>query len=429
MNKRLREKCMAALLLLLPAAAGAQTVDERALLLMRGSDGLSLSRLLIEHKDSLSEGVLAAGNAFVRGCQGDAKQAAKLMRRALKKYSDSFDGPLTAQLTFGVALQQHRCGRDRQAVKTLQRFLQTHDSFAMKTLFQQYERLFGASRAYRQKWKGALDASIPFRLDSVGPPEARSVAVMLRPVVNGQAVDMMLDTGATMHVVSRSVAEQLGLQLTDISIFLDGMGENCGWLAIAKTLRIGNVEARNVPFCVLDDTAIADDLAETAHQKTIIGLPLLQQRGCVQFDFKSQTMHASADETIDERNLSCGFSDNGLLLEVRHHGNRLQLIPDMGATHSAVNARQLTGQQHYLTDYLPHREVEFVGWGGRTAGREYVYPQFDMAVGRTVVTLPQMSVLEGGDYESRLGMDFFSRCERVTIRLTYPAGLSVMPRY
>ena len=91
MNKRLREKCMAAFLLLLPAAAGAQTVDERALLLMRGSDGLSLSRLLIEHKDSLSEGVLAAGNAFVRGCQGDAKQAAKLMRRALKKYSDSFD--------------------------------------------------------------------------------------------------------------------------------------------------------------------------------------------------------------------------------------------------------------------------------------------------------------------------------------------------
>ena len=58
MNKRLREKCMAALLLLLPAAAGAQTVDERALLLMRGSDGLSLSRLLIEHKDSLSEGML-----------------------------------------------------------------------------------------------------------------------------------------------------------------------------------------------------------------------------------------------------------------------------------------------------------------------------------------------------------------------------------
>ena len=207
------------------------------------------------------------------------------------------------------------------------------------------------------------------------------------------------------------------------------MGENCGWLAIAKTLRIGNVEARNVPFCVLDDTALADDLAETAHQKSIIGLPLLQQWGCVQFDFKSQTMHASADETIDERNLSCGFSDNGLLLEVRHHANRLQLIPDMGATHSAVNARQLTGQQHYLTDYLPHREVEFVGWGGRTAGREYVYPQFDMAVGRTVVTLPQMSVLEGGDYENRLGMDFFSRCERVTIRLTYPAGLSVMPRY
>ena len=83
----------------------------------------------------------------MRGCQGDAKQAAKLMRRALKKYSDSFDGPLEAQLTFGVALQQHRCGRDRQAVKTLRRFLQTHDSFAMKTLFQQYERLFGASRS------------------------------------------------------------------------------------------------------------------------------------------------------------------------------------------------------------------------------------------------------------------------------------------
>ena len=404
----------------------AQSYDEKARLLMREGDGLTLKRLVDEHRDSLSKGICAISNAFIRGCQGDAKRGAKMMKRALKHGEELTNDTLLAQLTFGIALQQHRCRHEKQAAKTLSRFLSCHESFPMKTVFEQYQQLFQAYRTYKQRWKGGKKAVIPFRLDSVGATGERSVAVMLLAEVNGHSSDFMLDTGATMNVVSRSVAERLGLKQTNVPIFLDGMGKNCGWLAVAESVRIGNMKGENVAFCVIEDEHKEVSAPDVAHQKAIIGLPLLQEIGCVELDFKNRKMHACEDIQMDEPNLSCGFAENGLQLEVRHHGNRLQMIPDMGATHSAVSTSQLSGQQHYVSDYLPSREVQFIGWGGTIAGHEYLYPQFDIAVGRTVVTIPQMSVFDHPDYDSRLGMDFFSRCERVVFHLRYPAGMSVI---
>lgn len=400
--------------------------DEKALLLMQEGDGLALHQFMAEQKDSLGEGIGALAEAFVRGCQGDAKQGEKMMRRALKRYHDLLDDDMTAQLTFGTALQQHRQGRNRRAVKTLSSFLSERDSFRMKPVFRQYEQIFRVLQTHKTKWKGATDASIPFRMDSVGAADARSVAVILPTIVNAQTVDMMFDTGATMNVVTRSMAEKLGLEITHVPIILDGMGKNRGWMAVAKSLRIGNMEGRNVPFCVIEEANNEDETSATTHQKAIIGMQLLQEIGCAELDFKSKTLRAIEDVRMDEHNLSCGFSENGLLLTARHHGNRLRLIPDMGATHSAVNVADLPGQQHYLSDYLPRRDVQFVGWGGTISGHEFLYPLFDISIGSTEVTLPQMSVFDGARYDSRLGMDFFSRCERVTFRMRYPAGMSII---
>ena len=427
MGKGLRWKWIVAVWLLCSVAVSAQTADDRALMLMREGDGLVLNRLLTVRADSLSEGVRAMGEAFVRGCLGDAKQGAKLMKRALRRYQGLLNEALVARLTFGMALQQHRNGRDRKAAKTLSRYAEKHGSFAMRPTFERYGQLFRACRPYRKVRMNTREAVVPFRIDSVGPQNARSVAVRIPAIVNGVAVDMMLDTGATLNILSQGMAEQLGMDMIDAEVFLDGMGENRGRMAVAKLLRMGNLEMRNVLFCVMDNDHEVGSHAETAHLNAILGLPLLELLGCVQLDFRSKTLRSATDMPLDEANMSCGFAENGLQVEVRHHENRLSLIPDMGATHSAVGIRSFAIQPDYITRNYPNREVVFVGWGGSVSGKEYLYPQFDVVVGSTVVSLPQLSILEGTDYDSRLGMDFFTRCERVTFRLRYPAGLCVIP--
>ncbi|MBO4825813.1 MAG: aspartyl protease family protein [Prevotella sp.] len=429
------------LLLLTFAPAFAQKADEMAVLLMKKGDALALRRLLVVNRDSLNKRTLALAEAYVRGCQGDAHRAAKDMRRAMKKQNGEIDSALEERLTFGIALQQHRAGKNRKAAKTLANYMRTRGTFAMLSTFQQYEQLFRAYHSQHIDRVSPGDARIPFRLDSVGGNGVRSVAMRIPAEVNGVNADFMLDTGATLNVVSQAMADSLGLERLGLPVFLDGMGKNRGQMALAKSISLGGRTLKNALFCVMDGQQTDASATENmAHLNAIFGLPLLMLFTDVQIDFRNQTILATvnadndnlqrngeSEQTFLERgNLSIGFSENGLLLEVFHHGRPLSLIPDTGATHSVLNTADAPEQRDYITSNFPHREVEFVGWGGRQRGREYLYPQYDVTVGQTVVSLPEMSVFDAPVYDSRLGMDFFTRCERVSFHLRYPFQLTVI---
>ena len=420
------------------AVCSAQNADSLCLAMMTSGDGLSLQRLIMEQDNggqntqqgAMSKEVTALCKAYVRGCMGDARRAASDMRRALKRGAPLLDEPLMSRLTFGMALQQQRAGKHRKAAKTLRRYLSDRDSFAMRATFEQYEQLFRAY-ASRRMWRlNRHDAMVPFRLDSVGQRESRSVAVLIPAEVNGRKADFMLDTGATLNVVSRGVADSLNLEPLGVSVSFDGMGKNSGSLALAKRISMGNLVIENVPFCV-----IANPPSSAAHLHAILGQPLLEALGVVQLDFQRKQLISSADDRQDnvskasyEANLSCGFADNGLRVEAWHHGRAFGVIPDTGATHSALSTADAPAQRDYIVSNYPSREVVFVGWGGQRTGREYLYPQYDVKIGATVVSLPMMYVFDGADYDSRLGMDFFSRCERVTFYMRYPMSLRVISR-
>lgn len=419
------------------AVCSAQNADSLCLAMMDRGDGLSLRRLVLEQDNgglnarhgSMSKEMTALCKAYVRGCMGDARRAARDMRRALKRGAPLLDEPLMSRLTFGVALQQHRAGKHHKAAKTLQRYLSQHGSFAMRATFEQYEQLFRAY-ASRRLWRlNRHDALVSFRLDSVGQGESRSVAVCIPAEVNGRKTDFMFDTGATLNVVSRAVADSLKLEPLGVPVSFDGMGKNSGSLALAKRVLLGNLVIENVPFCVMAEPPSA------AHLHAILGQPLLESLGIVQMDFRRNMLISSADdrqrdisEASYDVNLSCGFADNGLQVEAWHHGRAFGVIPDTGATHSALSTTDAPAQRDFIVTNYPSREVVFVGWGGQCTGREYLYPQYDVKIGPTVVSLPMMYVFDGADYDSRLGMDFFSRCERVTFCMRYPMALRVISR-
>ena len=440
---KLQTRTIVALLLLLVfLPSTAQNADRQALSLMAEGQPFALRKLLDQQGDSLSKGAKALAEAYVKGCLGDASHAARDMRRALKKHTALIDPQLAQQLTFGTALQYHRAGKDRKAARTLAKYRQrlsmdsVHDSVSSgwQRTFHNYEQLYSICRKHRQEVLCPGEASVPFRMDSVGAKDARSVAIRILSVVNGRQATFMLDTGSSLNVVSRVMADSLRLQMLGVSVFFDGMGENCGQMALAKLVSMGNIVIRNVLFCVIDSPIDSNSSDEsTAHLNAILGWPLLEAFGEVQLDFLTHVIKATARKTMkttkntDEMvNLCYGFSDNGVLVEVFHHGQPVRLIPDTGATHSVLSTADAPAQRDYIMSSFTSREVELVGWGGRKTGREYLYPQYDVAVGKVVVSLPVMSVFDGSDYDSRLGMDFFSRCERVLFRLSAPMRMSVI---
>ncbi len=89
--------------------------------------------------------------------------------------------------------------------------------------------------------------------------------------LNGEAVDFLVDTGATYTGVSKSVAARAGLQPdpNDQGVMLDtANGTIVARMATASTLDFGSIEARGLPVAIGPDSEV---------ETNVIGMNLLSQ--------------------------------------------------------------------------------------------------------------------------------------------------------
>lgn len=264
---------------------------------------------------------------------------------------------------------------------------------------------------------------IPFHIDSVGRNSDRSVAIMIKAEVNGKAVMFMLDTGAGTNIVSPKTAQSLGLTITGDGAVVEGNGKISAQRALAKKIKIGNLQLRNVPFVVADNTTGVDSIDRYLHHlDAIIGLPLIRQLKTCEIDFRNKLIrrikiskndaNQDRDETTD---ISFGDRNDILTMRILNTGDSLNMILDTGASHSALSKEYIALHKGNI-NYDSIDSVAYAGFGGIITGHEYRLKNFDIMIGKTFITLPTMTVFDG-DYDQRIGMDFFSKLSRMIIDL------------
>jgi predicted aspartyl protease len=265
--------------------------------------------------------------------------------------------------------------------------------------------------------RGAGKGVIPFRVDSIGAPAYRSVAIIVSAEVNGVKADFTLDTGASVHVVTPEMAEQLGLRMTDDSVSVAGNELTGARRAIARRLKVGNIVMRNVPFYVMAlDVAVPDSLQPyTRNLQAILGLPLLKLLKTCDIDFDRHEIRSVKSEKTEaeERNLTYDSTLRTLLVEARHTGERMPMLVDTGATHSTLGHDFYAAHCHRLIAD-GEDSVIYAGYGGMVSGREYRLTDFEINIGHNYTSLPLITVFDS-DYDQRLGMDYFSRFRHVWI--------------
>lgn len=96
----------------------------------------------------------------------------------------------------------------------------------------------------------------------------------------------MFDTGAGINIISSSDAARCGLRPLDTTISMAGFGIQQGQMAIADTLRMGDMTWINVPFFIVD-MSTGNDRADSIGSllPPVIGLPVMQTMQEIQFDF------------------------------------------------------------------------------------------------------------------------------------------------
>jgi len=81
--------------------------------------------------------------------------------------------------------------------------------------------------------------------------------------LNGRAVDMLVDTGATVTVLPESVAEDIGIYLnaSDYKYAIrTANGKVLGGKAVIDRFRLGDISLRNVDTLVLKDQSLGEPL-------------------------------------------------------------------------------------------------------------------------------------------------------------------------
>jgi hypothetical protein len=149
--------------------------------------------------------------------------------------------------------------------------------------------------------------------------------------VNGKAADFILDTGASLSVISESRARALGITIHDDAF---GMSDITGkrlacHAGTASELAAGGFRLRNVPFCVLPDNQ-PGFVADPESSPAILGLPVMMAWGTLRWDATGnfEIGFPSRRARLQDANLC--FDSSSLLLEATVARRRLSFALDTG---------------------------------------------------------------------------------------------------
>ncbi len=238
--------------------------------------------------------------------------------------------------------------------------------------FYAYEKLY-----YVLHQKGGFNISrpnkniqIPFRyIDS----RKRMMPISINAQLNNVSKDMVFDTGAGENLMSKSLAEELGLHIYDFNgIRLQGainMIESS--FAIVDSLRIGDIIYKNTPFLIADfntNNPEADSVVNSMGLDCIIGVNTILPLEEIELDFQKELLKIPADMSKAPSyapNIYC--SETGVItisILDKKTNKRIELIFDTGSTITKLNSEYYIQNKSLFKDLIPNDTIRIGGIGG-----------------------------------------------------------------
>jgi len=353
------------------------------------------------------------------------------------------------------ALPSVRISRPDRAAVALQALADDYaKSFQYADASQAYEDLLShfSNHLNPEKLQGAQDDAGVTQILRQAPPQTitwdgatrlkternplNSLNVNL--IVNGVQGPWLLDTGASLSVVSNSFAERLGLKL------LPGVGqtqagltgvENPLRVALIATLQMGGATLHNVVVMVLDDANLKVGLGKQNYQiNGIIGYPVFQALGTVtflrdgEFEAGDKTPQAGAGARMYMKLLTP-------VIECTVEGKDLPFGLDTGASGTDLFARYYDLFRSESKTWKKGKNKSF-GAGGLVTRTIYIQPEVNLSIGNKKVTLKRVPIYTSGtgtdmdDLYGNLGQDVAAKFDSFTLdfaRMTFSLGEPLSP--
>ena len=255
------------------------------------------------------------------------------------------------------------------------------------------------------------DVTVPMRCDSVG----RGYHFYIPVEVNGITKDYIFDTGCSFgNFVSEKYAEEVGLKVLADSIPVSGMEIGFVKLAMADSLRIGELVYHNPVFMVAPPDNEVDSVFVF---DGVLGYHFIRDAREIIIDNEAGRFIFPQKTSDGEPNMY--LSPNTPQVRISYNGHPLDLIFDTGNVKSDLGnkfAETFPDAIEGLTEQTTSRG----GFGGISQTKAVILPEFRFEVAGSTVTLYNTEVFKNTEsgsqlFSSSLGADFVLSFKRLAI--------------
>ncbi|QNL47854.1 aspartyl protease family protein [Olivibacter sp. SDN3] len=238
--------------------------------------------------------------------------------------------------------------------------------------------------------------------------------------------DFVFDTGANFSVIQRSVAKDLGMKLLPAQFDVDaatGLKVKSD-LAIADTLKLGEIIFNNVVFLVFDDKDLSFPTIDY-EIKGIIGFPVIKALNEIHLTQDSLYIPQSPIE-YSFNNLA--YDEFMPIVKTNYNGDELRFNFDTGAASTSLYSRFYNKYQSDID--TNHTKINFNagGAGGHTSFEGYLLDNIKLSVGNSEVGLKEIQlhphrIGNTDELHGNLGQDFIQQFDTMIISFKYASIL------
>jgi predicted aspartyl protease len=236
---------------------------------------------------------------------------------------------------------------------------------------------------------------------------------------NNHKEELGVDSGANISLLSRSVAENLGVQMLNRSISMGSITSINVKVALGflPMMKIGDVTVRNVVFIVMEDRDLT--FPDGFVLKGVIGFPVLAGLRRITLSGDGAVSVSRTSVRRDETDM-CVDGKN-ILFRGEHAKRNMTFMLDTGAERSILYVLFLHAFEAEITGMYSLQTEKFTGVGGSEEVPAYVLKNFDLSVAGHRARLSEIRLMtkaltdNGKYFYGNIGQDLIKRYKHVTL--------------
>ena len=310
-------------------------------------------------------------------------------------------------LNLGLYSQAGKAGED--LVNALKDVLPFESLYSFVFIERVGKALSNCAGSYLER--PSRDITVPMKCDTVG----RGFHFYIPVEVNGITKDYIFDTGCSFgNFVSEEYAEEVGLKIISDSIPVSGMDVGFVKLAVADSLKVGEIVYHNPIFMVAPPD---EDIDSVFTFDGVLGYHFIRDVGEVIVDNESGAFVFPYQISDGEPNMF--LSSNTPKVRIEYEGQPFDMVFDTGNVKSNLGNEFVQMFPETLSG-LPEHESSFGGFGGVSKTEAVTLPEFVFSLSGQPITLRDTEVWMGPSsgsqlFYSSLGADFILSFRRLVI--------------